>query len=124
MTVDKLEQLARLSEKATQGEWRTREQPNYFAIVGVGQGAFGVDIGIVRTNGSVRNHDDIEFIAALVNWYRSGGAELARAALELVPHLEARWDEDDETADIAAGEAACDRLIKAARQVGGAAHDD
>jgi hypothetical protein len=93
MTVDKLEQLARLSEKATQGEWFTGPTPGYLAL---GQRADGKarrqePITLRATShteeiATVWNYllpteANAEFIAALVNWYRSGGAELARDGL-------------------------------------------
>jgi len=79
MTVDKLEQLAILSEKATQGEW---------------QNLRGSRIEGVTENG-IKRIGDAAFIAALVNWYRSGGAELVRDGLKYRKEQECRQGLED-----------------------------
>jgi len=130
MTVDKLEQLARLNEKATQG-------PLEFVNTELGV-SYKEAYGLLLPNGhpsgiSAERFIDAEFIAALVNWYRSGGAELARDGLRY-RHMRSsaefqdrngpglywylpRWDRK-----LPLGErldAAIDEARHAARQVGG-----
>jgi hypothetical protein len=79
---DQLDQIARLEEKATQGEWRIREMGRDFFVERPKQSGEAYGIEILGDDTYDTKRGDAEFIAALVNFWRSGGRELAEDGLQ------------------------------------------